>query len=130
MLLPEITRQDNVEQPLKWVHIQVERPLHQTQSITMLDGHTRPCTAAYNYSSEVQNDKTAGDDTKESCNAKKMDENIPVSPHRVSWLSICTVCSSFNSSKPLTTCQKETEINGIVLQHKISNKPSKGYTTC
>lgn len=42
---------------------------------------TGPSTAAFNYSAVVQNAKT-GDNTRRR--KKKIDENIPVSPHRVS----------------------------------------------
>jgi len=31
--------------------------------------------------------------------------NVPVSPHSVSWVSICTASSLFNINKPSSTCQ-------------------------
>lgn len=84
--VPESTAQEDLQQPLKCTYIWVERPLHQTESITVESTDTGLSTAAFNYSSVVQNAKTAGDSTKEPCNAKRLMRT---------YLSLPTVCHDY-----------------------------------
>lgn len=98
-------------------------------SITVEERDTSPSTAACNYSRVVQNAKTAGDNMRELCNAKRWMKT---------YLSLPIECRGYqfaqhaHYSKPASCSQpakKETQINGILLQHKISSQVSKGYET-